>query len=237
MNRTFKIAGLGEVLWDAYPDGEKFGGAPANFACHCLSLGAEAYVVSCIGADQRGFLAREFLETQGVDTTCLVESPDHETGVVNVTLNERGIPKYEIKEGVAWDHIPLTPEMEALAPQLDAVCFGSLCQRSEISYATIKKFLAATSPECLVVFDVNLRQSFYNDGILTSSLRSADMLKLNDEEFPAVVDMLGPDAKGEGRLKILMKKFNLKMSIMTYGADGALLMMKDAVHFASPPKS
>ena len=82
MSRTFRIAGLGEVLWDAFPEGEAFGGAPANFACHCGSLGAEAFIVSCIGDDNRGRLAREFLDGHGVDTSGLVVNSEVETGVV-----------------------------------------------------------------------------------------------------------------------------------------------------------
>ena len=130
---AFKVCGVGEVLWDAFPDGEKFGGAPANFTCHCHSLGAQTYVVSCIGTDQRGVAARAFLDKHGVDTSCLADSTEHETGVVIIALDDEGKPEYEIKEGVAWDNIPWTDQISTLAEQLDAVCFGSLSQRYSLA--------------------------------------------------------------------------------------------------------
>ena len=232
---VFKVAGLGEVLWDAFPDGEKFGGAPANFTCHCNSLGAEAYVVSCIGKDQRGAKAREFLDNHGVNTSCLSESEAHETGVVIVTLDDAGKPEYEIKEGVAWDNIPLSDRMKALAPQLNAVCFGSLCQRDDVSRDTIRQFLAATCPDCLRVFDINIRQNFYNDEIIRSSLEAANVLKLNDEELPIVAEMIGADGSDEETVGAVIDQFGLRLVALTCGPEGALMVTPDESSFAAPP--
>ena len=233
-NAAFKICGVGEVLWDAFPEGEKFGGAPANFTCHCHSLGAETYVVSCIGKDKRGRTAREFLDNHGVDTSCLVDSEACETGVVIVTLDDEGKPDYEIKEGVAWDNIPLTDAMEALAPQLDAICYGSLSQRNEVSRETITKFIAATRPDCLRVFDINIRQHFYNDEILRSSLASANVLKLNDEELPIVAELIGAEGSDEEIVRAIIAEFDLKLVALTMGADGALMVTPDESSFAVP---
>ena len=231
---TFKVCGLGEVLWDAFPDGEKFGGAPANFTCHCRSLGAQAYVVSCIGRDRRGVKAREFLDSHGVDTSCLAESGAYETGVVIVALDEAGKPEYEIKEGVAWDNIPWTEEIGALAPQLDAVCFGSLSQRSDVSRGTIGKFLAATGPDCLRVFDINIRQSFYNDEIIRSSLESANVLKLNDEELPIVAKLIGAEGRDEEIVGAIIREFGLKLVALTCGPQGALMVTPEESSSAAP---
>jgi fructokinase len=233
----FKICGVGEVLWDAFPEGEKFGGAPANFTCHSHWLGAETYVVSCIGKDQRGEMARAFLDNHGVGTSCLVDSAACETGVVIVTLDDEGKPDYEIKEGVAWDNIPLTDEMIALAPQLDAVCFGSLCQRNEGSRDTIRKFLAATGADCLRVFDINIRQHFYNDEILRSSLESACVLKLNDEELPIAAKLIGAEGPDEQIVRAIIKKFDLKLVALTLGAKGALMVTPGESSFAAPPET
>jgi len=232
---AFRVCGIGEVLWDAFPDGEKFGGAPANFTCHSHSLGAETYVVSCIGRDSRGVKAREFLDNHGVDTSCLADSEAHETGVVIVTLDDEGKPDYEIKEGVAWDNIPLTDTMIDLAPKLDAVCFGSLCQRGEVSRNTIERFLAATKPDCLRVFDINIRQSFYNDGIIRDSLESANVLKLNDEELPIVAELIDAEGSDEEIIHSVIARFDLKLVALTCGPKGALMVTPDKSNFSAPP--
>ncbi|MBC8373066.1 MAG: carbohydrate kinase [Planctomycetes bacterium] len=231
----FKVCGVGEVLWDAFPDGEKFGGAPANFTCHSHSLGAETYVASCIGKDRRGAMAREFLDNHGVNTSCLADSDTHETGVVIVALDDAGKPEYEIKEGVAWDNIPLTREMKALAAQLDAVCFGSLSQRDEVSRGTIREFLAATGPDCLRVFDINIRQHFYNDEVIGSSLESANVLKLNDEELPIVAEMIGAEGSDEEIVRTIIRQFDLKLVALTLGPKGALMVTPEESNFAVPP--
>ena len=232
---SLKIAGLREVLWDAFPDGEKFGGAPANFTCHCHSLGAETYVISCVGDDRRGAEAREFLDNHGVNTSALVTSDRHETGVVLVTLDTRGRPEYEIKEGVAWDNIPWTDEMAAIAPELDAVCFGSLCQRNAVSRETIRRFLDATRPDCLRVFDINIRQSFYNREVVLSSLATASALKLNDDELPILAGMLGIAGSDEEQLRAIVEQCGLRLAVLTCGPKGALMMTLDASNFTAPP--
>jgi len=229
-----KIAGLGEVLWDAFPEGEKFGGAPANFTCHCHSLGAKAYVISCVGDDARGSEARVFLDNHGVDTSGLVACGEYETGVVLVTLDEAGKPEYEIKEGVAWDNIPWTGEMAAIAPELDAVCFGSLCQRNGVSRETIRKCLAATRPECLRVFDVNLRQAFYDHEVILGSLEVANAVKLNDEELPVVASMAGVSGSDREQLEAILSRYGLKLAILTRGAEGALMVTPAGSDFAAP---
>ncbi len=222
-------------MWDAFPDGEKFGGAPANFACHCHSLGAEAYVISCVGDDRRGAEARAFLDNHGVNTSVMVTSPQHETGVVLVTLDAGGKPEYEIKEGVAWDNIPWTDEMAAIAPELDAVCFGSLCQRHPVSRETIRKCLAATSPDCLRVFDINLRQTFYSREVILASLEAASALKLNDEELPVVASLLDLAGSEEEQLRAIIERCNLRLAVLTCGPKGALMMTPEGSNFAAPP--
>lgn len=229
ISRKYKVAGIGEVLWDVFPCGEKFGGAPANFICHCHSLGAEAYIISCIGNDERGVKARRFLDKHGVDTSCLKNDSAHETGVVIVELDDAGKPEYEIKECVAWDNIPWMEEMGAVARQLDAVCFGSLSQRSNVSRSTIQKFLAATSSDCLRVFDINIRQNFYSDEIIRSSLESANVLKLNDEELPIVAELINANGSDEAVIKLLIKQFGLKLAALTRGDKGSLMATPDSV--------
>lgn len=233
MGTPHNVAGIGEVLWDAFPDGEKFGGAPANFTCHCHSLGAKTFVISAIGDDKRGADASAFLDARGIDTTYL-SICDHETGVVLVTLDAAGKPAYEIKEGVAWDNIPWLDSMGALAPRLDAVCFGSLSQRNEMSRSTIQRFLAATRPDCLRVFDINIRQHFYTDAIIAASLETASVLKLNDEELPLISAQFGITGNHEEQLREVVSRFDLKLAVLTIGPKGALMMTPTETSMAIP---
>lgn len=154
------IVGLGEALWDCLPEGRKIGGAPANFAYHTSQFGYDAYAVSAIGRDALGDETIEALETNGLKT--VMPRVDYPTGQVQVTLDEDGVATYDIKEGSAWDNIPFTPEIESLAKQCQAVCFGSLAQRNEVSCETIYRFLDATPRDCMRIFDITLRQNFFS---------------------------------------------------------------------------
>lgn len=235
MSGNFKIAGVGEVLWDVFPEGEKFGGAPANFTCHCSSLGADAYVISCVGGDQRGKQALGFLGNHGINLAGLTVDGAYETGTVLVTVDENGKPEYEIKEGVAWDHIPWNDELALIASAMDAVCFGSLCQRHQLSRNAIRRFVSATPSDCMRVFDVNLRQQFYSHDIIRESLELADVLKLNDEELPVVSCALGIQGSDEHILDALIHKCSLKLIALTSGAQGAVLATETETIALSAP--
>ena len=152
------IAGVGEVLWDVYPDAAHFGGAPANFACHAAGLGAEAWMVSAVGADELGDRARAALREHSVHCVHLVRDPRHATGTVLVSLDPAGVASYEFAAATAWDHLAWSDDLAALAASCDAVCFGTLGQRSPVSRETIRRFVETTSRTALRVFDVNLRE-------------------------------------------------------------------------------
>lgn len=232
MNKIFKIAGLGEVLWDVYENEKTFGGAPGNVACHCHSLGAESYVISCVGNDDLGREASEFLKKHGVSISALALSDEHETGSVLVTLDDKGKPEYEIKKGVAWDYIPFTPAMNQIASRLDAVCFGTLAQRNNVSRNSIEKFLDDTRPDCLKMFDINIRLNFYNDEIILSSLKHANALKINDEELPLLAKLLDISGTEEEQLIAISEKYCLRIAILTCGSKGALMVRGKEVNFA-----
>ncbi len=226
---TPKIAGIGEILWDVFPDGEQFGGAPANFACRCSALGARSFVISCIGDDARGERAVEFLQNHDVDTSALAVSNTYETGTVIVSLDSAGQPSYEIKEGVAWDHLPFSENLDAIATVLDAVCFGTLGQRSATSRKTIQKFLAATPLRCLRVYDINLRESYFTEDVIRASLDLANVLKLNDEELQIIALMHHLEGSDEAIIRSLLKEYDLKLIALTRGNRGSLIMTPDAV--------
>lgn len=234
--KKYKIAGIGEVLWDVFGDQKMFGGAPANCTCHCKIMGAETYVISCMGNDKLGQQGLDFLVNQGVNISGIALSEAYETGIVNVELDAQGKPGYEIRENVAWDYIPFTDEMAKVASQLDAVCFGTLSQRNAFSKSSIEKFLDATSPECLRMFDINIRQEYYSDEVILSSLKRANALKVNDEELPLLADLLGVSGSEVEQMRVILKNFDLKLAILTCGSKGALMVTEDEESFEIPPK-
>ncbi|MDE6526606.1 MAG: carbohydrate kinase, partial [Muribaculaceae bacterium] len=156
------VVGMGEALWDVLPEGKKIGGAPANFAYHVSQFGLESCVVSAVGNDPLGDEIIENITSKALNH--MIERVPYPTGTVQVEIDQAGVPQYEIKENVAWDNIPYTALLESLAQRTKAVCFGSLAQRNVVSRNTINRFLDAMpkAEDSLVVFDVNLRQGFYN---------------------------------------------------------------------------
>ncbi|MDE5801295.1 MAG: carbohydrate kinase, partial [Paramuribaculum sp.] len=158
------------------------------------------------------------------------------TGTVKVHLDDAGIPQYDITENVAWDNIPFTPELEALARQTRAVCFGSLAQRSEVSRDTIRRFLDAMGEDTLVVFDINLRQHFYSEEVITESMRRCNILKINDEELEIVSRMLEPGTSDiEAKCRWLMERFDLKILILTCGVNGSYVFTPSVHYFLPTP--
>lgn len=219
------IAGLGEVLWDVFPDGAHFGGAPANFACHAAGLGAEAWMVSAVGADKLGDRALDALRQHSVECGNVSRDPLHATGRVLVTLDAAGVASYEIATGTAWDHLAWSDGLASLAARCHAVCFGSLGQRSPVSRETIRRFIEATPRTALRVFDVNLRQRFYDAETVQASLEMASAVKLNDEELPIVAELCGVRAATPREiLTDLMRRYDLRLAALTLGAHGSLLL-------------
>ena len=229
------VIGIGEALWDMLPEGKKLGGAPANFAFHAGQFGLESMAVSAIGLDPLGEEIAKELEEHGLPFH--LDRIDYPTGTVQVTLDSNGIPRYEIKEDVAWDNIPYTKELADLAGRAQAVCFGSLAQRNPVSRETIGWFLDAVPEDCLKVFDINLRQSFYSKEIIEDSLRRCDILKINDEELEIVKEMFGlEDLPTEGLCRSIIDEYGLKMLILTCGVNGSHVFSGDVSSFIETPK-
>ena len=222
------LAAIGEVLWDVYPDAARFGGAPANFACHAASLGADAVLISAVGVDELGDQALETLNRHQVDSNCVVRDGDHPTGRVNVTLDVTGRANYQFADNSAWDHLRWSDAVESLARQADAACFGTLAQRSRDSRDTIRKFVELTPAGTMRMFDVNLRQNFYDAETIDASLKLATAVKLNEEELPIVARLCGIiGVNARGMLRGLVERYELWIAALTCGPDGALLMTPD----------
>lgn len=231
------VVGMGEALWDVLPEGKKIGGAPANFAYHVSQFGLPGIAVSAIGDD---VLGREIVENfDAKKLTYHLDTVPYATGTVQVELDSAGVPQYDIKENVAWDNIPWTRELEEIAIDTKAVCFGSLAQRNVVSRETIGKFLDAmpSDNDPLVVFDVNLRQSFHTKEILCESMKRCNVLKINDEELVTISRMFGyPGIDLQDKCWILLGKYNLKMLILTCGINGSYVFTPGNVSFQPTPK-
>jgi fructokinase len=228
-SERFTVVGLGEMLWDLLPSGKQLGGAPANFAYITALLGDRALVASRVGKDRLGNAAARRLTRLGLPATFLQVDADRPTGTVNVTVDEQGQPKFEIMEKVAWDFFEWTPQWQELAVKADAVCFGSLAQRSAQSRVTILAFLEAVQPGTLRIFDVNLRQAFFNKDVLSESTSRADIMKLNDDEIMRVTQLLGGAAHDQqSAAQWILKKYGLKLVCVTRGGQGSLLVTPKA---------
>ncbi|GAB6013034.1 carbohydrate kinase family protein [Viscerimonas tarda] len=228
------IIGLGEILWDMLPTGKVLGGAPANFAYHASQFGYEGIAVSAIGKDTLGTEILDNLTGKKMKT--LLETVDYPTGTVAVTLDEKGVPQYEICEGVAWDNIPFTAQTEELAKRCVAVCFGSLAQRSIVSRLTIHKFLEYVPADALKIFDINLRQHFYSKEIIVESLKNCNILKINDDEVKIVAELFGIEGEEDAVCKKILKEYGLQMVIETKGAVGSYVFTANETSYVPTPK-
>jgi fructokinase len=218
------IVGLGEILWDILPDGKQLGGAPANFAYHAKALKGQSYVVSSVGGDELGREVFEQLDEIHLSHEFIAVHPKHPTGTATVKLDSQGSPDFTIHDNVAWDHITFSSGLKDLAARTDAVCFGSLAQRSEVSRKTIYSFLESVSPDCLCIFDVNLRQSFFSKAIISESLKCANALKLNDRELLLVSELLSITGSESEIMSKLLNEFQLKLVALTKGREGSRLI-------------
>ena len=230
------IVGLGEAVWDILPSGKKIGGAPANFAYHVSQFGLNSCVVSAVGNDALGDEIVNNLTEKKLNLK--IARVPFKTGTVQVEMDDVGVPQYVINENVAWDNIPFTPELEELAKNTKAVCFGSLAQRCPVSRNTIHRFLD-TMPDDddrLRVFDINLRQGFYSEEIISDSISRCNILKINDEELVTVSRIFGyPGINLKDKCWILLGKYNLKMLILTCGVNGSYVFTPGSISFLPTP--
>lgn len=216
------ITAIGEVLWDMLPAGRQLGGAPANFAAHVEHLGGDAALVSRVGTDALG--DEIFTRLCGVATAGLQRDADAPTGTVDVVLDPAGQPSYTIRADAAWDRLKVTAWAKQDVAKVNAVCFGSLGQRSPAARATIQSLVSAAKPEALRVFDVNLRPPFWTPEVIEQSLTLANALKLNDHEIPILAGQFGITGTDREQLAGLAARFNLRLIALTRGAHGSLLL-------------
>ncbi|WP_272700965.1 carbohydrate kinase family protein [Desulfovibrio sp. Fe33] len=220
--------GLGEILWDVLPHARLLGGAPANFAYQVNALGGAGVPVSRVGNDDLGREALSLLVLRGLNIDGVSLDPEHPTGTVDARVDEHGVAAYVFPDDVAWDFLALDHAALTLAANADAVCFGSLAQRAEVSRRAIHRFLAVAE-KALKVFDINLRQHFYTPEILIASLKAAHVLKLNDEELGIVRRLFSLPEGEQPALRALMERYGLDLAVLTRGGAGSLIVSTDAV--------
>ncbi|MCB9865350.1 MAG: carbohydrate kinase [Phycisphaerales bacterium] len=217
------VVGLGEILWDCFGTERRPGGAPANVAAHAAQLGARGIVCSRVGNDALGEEICAYLMSRGLSVDYVQRDDDHATGTVTVDATRPDDPKYVIHEDVAWDHIEFTPRIEQLMQSADAVCFGTLAQRSPTSAAAIQRAVAAAG-DALVVFDVNLRQNWYTRDTLAQSLRACSALKINAHELTVIDALLQINAPEPGVFAArLAERYGIELICVTRGSQGCLL--------------
>ncbi len=230
------ILALGEVLWDVFDDGPRFGGAPANFACACAELGGghvRVFLGSAVGRDHLGDEARKQLLSHGVDVTHLATAGG-ETGQVIVKHDEQKKATYRFIDDPAWDHIPTMPELLATAATADVLCFGTLGQWADTSRQTIREALRAANPNAVRILDINLRPPFWSPDLIRDSLPLANVLKLNDEELPILAEVLGIDPSPDAFLSAVLARHSLRLVALTRGANGAVLLAADGERSEQP---
>jgi len=229
---SHRIVAMGDGLWDLFPDGPRFGGATANYACHTSILGADVHMVSGVGQDERGEALLQVYQKHGVSTDLVQVLKDYPTGVVNVELTESGLPTFTIGENAAWDHWEWNDEIEGTVRQSDALYFGTLGQRGETSREGIRRALAMAQDKNIPrILDINLRAPFYDDALIRESIALCSVLKLSDEELERVTQACELDSSlaDTAALEELRSKFDLDLVVMTRGAEGAVLISEKGV--------
>jgi fructokinase len=223
------VVGLGELLWDDFPDGKRPGGAPANVAFQANQLGCQGLVATRVGTDASGDELLEQLRQKGLNLSTVQRDPEHPTGLVTVSLKD-GIPTYQIHENVAWDFLQLDDSLASAMKGADAVCFGTLAQRNAASRETIHQAVALTPENCLRVYDVNLRQNYYQKDWIEASLKLASVVKLNDEEVEILAPVLELSADHQEFARGLIRTYGPRLVCITRGAKGCLVVTERESH-------
>ncbi len=217
------IVAIGEVLWDLLPGGEQLGGAPANVTQHCLSLGAEAVLVSRVGRDDRGDEALALLRERGCSLGAIQRDPVAPTGTAGVSLDAGGQPGFVIPTGAAWDFLEADEAARHAVAGAEAICFGTLAQRTPSARRAIRSLLAAARPGTLKILDVNWRPPFGSWELLEPSLRSVDVVKLSEQELELLSGFLALSGDPGSRLAELSRRYGLTLVALTRGSRGSLL--------------
>ena len=232
MSKPIVIA-LGEILWDMLPTGKRAGGAPVNFAYHASQNGAESYAISAVGNDELGAELLNDAHKAGINT--LVQTNEYPTGTVAVALTN-GIPEYTIVQNVAWDHIGYTDELAEAVSKADAICFGTLAQRGEVSHRTTCAMVETVPADAYRIYDINLRQHFYSKELIDRSLRIANVLKINDDELVRLQEMFALPEDTDAACRQLAEQYALRMVVLTGGDRFSSIYTRECISTLPTPR-
>ncbi len=217
---TKKILCVGEVLWDALPEGLFLGGAPFNVACHLRMLGKNVTICSSVGRDVLGEQVIKRAKQKSLSTDFIQVNSDYQTGIVNVTLDAAKNASYEIVEPVAWDFIEPSNKLLDEISESDYLVFGTLAQRNVISQKTIEQLRSFGK---INIYDVNLRPPFNDINVIEKSLKSADIVKMNEDELKQIVSWFNLSEDFESSIIDLTNKFNCSTVCVTKGNKGSAI--------------
>jgi len=226
--KKLKAVAYGEVLWDVFANEKKIGGAPLNVALRMKTLGCEVAMISCVGKDEDGEAIINEIKTLRLESDTIMQTENFATGLVNVTLNERGSASYEISYPSAWDKIVLNDSSKKIVADADVLIYGSLVCRDVVSRESLEELLQTTAYK---VFDVNLRRPHYSYKILEQLMHSANFIKFNDEELLEIsVAMQSPFTSLADNMSFIAERTNITAMCVTKGKHGALLMWEGQIY-------
>ena len=228
-SRSVNVICFGEALWDVLPSMRSVGGAPLNVAYHLKKLGVHAWPMSGVGNDLLGEELKSQIEEWGLPRDLICSVADRETGRSLVTVVE-GEPDFHVLRDVAWDYIKIPEEWPVECQPADALAFGSLSQRSARNRAALDAMFVAM-PNALKVLDVNLRDAYEDHEQIWALARSADLVKLNDEEMQALMQTTATRANAEDCARSFQREAGCETVCMTMGAQGAGLLRCDEWHW------
>jgi len=220
MDDKQRILCIGEVLWDALPEGLFLGGAPLNVTYHLHQLGEKAGMISRVGNDRLGSEAVRRIRQKGLSVDLIQQDEEYETGFVEVELDDQGDPAYQIVEPVAWDYIKLTGAIREKIDEAWALVFGSLAMRNAASRSTINQLLEM---DIRRVFDINLRTPFYSRELISDALNNADILKLNIEELKQLIQWFNLTKVPKQAVTEIADHFGCGTIAVTKGSEGSML--------------
>ncbi|MCI3936474.1 carbohydrate kinase [Chryseobacterium aahli] len=230
INKKINVISFGEVLFDVFGEEKKIGGAPLNLALRTASYGFPVAMISAVGNDEDGKVILDYTKENALEIAGIIVSPEYETGIVQVSLNERGSATYEIKFPSAWDFISVDDKIKDTVKEADVFFYGSLVCRNEVSQKTLFSLLDSNDT-MFKVFDVNLRKPFYNIQLLEKLMNRADFIKFNDEEILEISAGMGFESDNlESNIKFISEKTNTKVICVTLGKHGSILLWNDQLY-------
>lgn len=227
-DKKLKVVSYGEVLWDVFDNEKKIGGAPLNVALRMKALGCDVAMISCVGNDADGIAIMDHVKSLGLDTNAIIKSEEFPTGLVQVSLNDKGSASYEINYPSAWDKIVLNTTARKLVAEADVLIYGSLVCRDSVSRLALEELL---KNDVYKVFDVNLRKPHYSYEIIERLMQSADFIKFNDEELLEIAAVMNSPFKSlEENMEFIAQKTNSKAMCVTKGKYGASLLWEGKLY-------